>query len=187
VSAASLVLLGSGPAGIVGARRIALRAMRVLYDRSGRDAVWAAVRAADTTVHPPGGLEFLRRRFFASSDLGLRVMGEQLLDEPDRVSELAVATRDAAMPVLVAHGSADDAWPPRLQADMATRIGARYEVIPGAAHSPVIENPRATEALLIDFWCGAAVGRPGSPGGLPESVNARPATRSGAFSCFPQY
>ncbi len=151
-SAASLVLLCSGPAGIVGARRIALRAMRVVYDRSGRDAVWAAVRAADTTSYPPGGLEFLEHRFFASSDVGLRVMSEQLLDEPDRVGDLAAATSEAGAPVLVAHGMADDAWPPHLQADMAVRLGARYEVIPGAAHSPVTENPRATEAVLIDFW-----------------------------------
>ncbi len=149
---ASLVLLSSGPAGIVGARRIALRAMRIVYDRSGRDAVWAAVRVADTTVYPPGGLEFLERRFFASSDIGLRVMGEQLLDEPDRVGELAAVIREAAAPVLVAHGIADDAWPPHLQADMAARVGARYEVIPDAAHSPATENPPATAAVLIDFW-----------------------------------
>ncbi|WP_131770897.1 alpha/beta fold hydrolase [Candidatus Protofrankia californiensis] len=149
---ASLVLLSSGPAGIVGPRRIALRAMRVVYNRSGRDAVWAAVRVADTAVYPPAGLEFLERRFFASSDVGLRVMGEQLLDEPDRVSELAATVGDADVPVLVAHGIADDAWPPRLQAEMAARLDARYEVIAGAAHSPATENPKATAAVLVEFW-----------------------------------
>ncbi|WP_131747875.1 alpha/beta hydrolase [Frankia sp. Cppng1_Ct_nod] len=153
---ASLALLSSGPAGIVGARRIALRAMRVVYERGGRDAVWAAMRAADTTVYPPGGLEFLEHRFFASSDVGLRVMGEQLLDEPDRVAELAAATREAGVPVLVAHGIADDAWAPHLQAEMAARLGARYEVIADAVHSPAAENPAVTEALLVDFWRAVA-------------------------------
>ncbi|WP_250284672.1 MULTISPECIES: alpha/beta fold hydrolase [unclassified Frankia] len=149
---ASLVLLSSGPAGIVGPRRIALQAMRVVYKRSGRDAVWAAMRAADTAVYPPGGLEFLERRFFASSNVGLRVMGEQLLSEPDRVGELADAVSQDDVPVLVAHGAADDAWPPRLQAEMAARLDARYEVIAGAAHSPATENPEVTAALLVEFW-----------------------------------
>jgi pimeloyl-ACP methyl ester carboxylesterase len=42
---------------------------------------------------------------------------------------------------------------------MARRLGARHEVIPAAVHSPAIENPRHTLAVLLDFW--ASVRTPG--------------------------
>jgi hypothetical protein len=38
---------------------------------------------------------------------------------------------------------------------MAHRLGARHEVIPGAIHSPAIENPPRTLAVLLDFWAAA--------------------------------
>ena len=43
--------------------------------------------------------------------------------------------------MLVAHGEADDAWLPHVQADMAQRLGARHEVINNSIHSPAVENP----------------------------------------------
>jgi pimeloyl-ACP methyl ester carboxylesterase len=54
--------------------------------------------------------------------------------------------------VLVAHGIADDAWSPAVQADMAERLGARHEVIRQAVHSPAIENPARTLEVLLTFW-----------------------------------
>ena len=42
-------------------------------------------------------------------------MADAMLGEPDRVPELAAA----GVPILVAHGEADDAWLPHVQADMA--------------------------------------------------------------------
>ncbi|MBL7521474.1 alpha/beta fold hydrolase [Frankia sp. CNm7] len=148
---ASLVLLGSGPAAIGGPRGLALRAMFPLYDAGGLEAVWAAARAVDTVVRSPAEAEFLRRRFFASSERGMLVMGRALLAEPDRVATVAVAAAARAIPLLVAHGVGDDAWPPALQADMAARLGARYEVIPDALHSPAAQNPPATAGLLVAF------------------------------------
>jgi pimeloyl-ACP methyl ester carboxylesterase len=97
---------------------------------------------------PPPTRAFLSRRFLRNSAAGLRGMADAMLSEPDRVAELAAT----GVPVLVAHGEADDAWPPALQADMARRLGARHEVIDGAIHSPAIENPPRTLALLLDFW-----------------------------------
>jgi pimeloyl-ACP methyl ester carboxylesterase len=91
---------------------------------------------------------FLRERFFASSAAGLRAMGDQLVTEPDRVEEL----RAAGVPILVAHGSDDDAWTPATQADMAARLGAEHRVIAGAAHSPNVEAPDDTVAVLGAFW-----------------------------------
>jgi pimeloyl-ACP methyl ester carboxylesterase len=37
---------------------------------------------------------------------------------------------------------------------MATRLSAERVAIPGAAHSPAVENPAATAAALVDFWRG---------------------------------
>jgi pimeloyl-ACP methyl ester carboxylesterase len=149
--AASLTLLGSGPAGIVGPRRTSLKAMRGVYARGGRTAVWRAIQAADSAVYPPGMAEFNERRFFASSEVALRVMGRELLEEPDRVGEVAAVAARHGVPMLVAHGAGDDAWPPAVQADMARRLGARYEVVPGALHSPAAQNPAGTAAVLVSF------------------------------------
>jgi pimeloyl-ACP methyl ester carboxylesterase len=154
--AASLTLLGSGPGAITGPRAVALRAMRPVLERGGVSGVWAAMRAADQTPYLPEMLEFLRRRFFASSPVGLREMGEQLLAEPDRVAELAAVLSAAGVPVLVSHGAADDAWAPAIQAEMAGRLGARYEVIDNAQHSPAAQNPAGTAAVLARFWSDIA-------------------------------
>ena len=158
-AAASLTLLCSGPAGIVGPRRVALRAMHLVYERGGRDAVWQAIRLADTEVRTPEEEAFNVRRFFGSSDLALRVMGAELLDEPDRVAELAAAVAGNELPVLVTHGAGDDAWPPALQAEMARRLGAQYEVIPDALHSPAAQNPTGTASVLVSFLREAGTAR----------------------------
>jgi len=96
--------------------------------------------------------EFYSRRFLANSAAGLRGMADAMLGEPDRVPELVAA----GVPILVAHGEADDAWLPHVQEDMAARLGARHEVILNAIHSPAIENPPATIAVLLDFWAATS-------------------------------
>ncbi len=75
-------------------------------------------------------------------------VAEQLLDTPDRTDEL----RATGVPVLVAYGEADDAWPPAEQAGMATRLGADGVAIAGAGHSPAAELPDETAALLDRWW-----------------------------------
>jgi pimeloyl-ACP methyl ester carboxylesterase len=150
---ASLTLLGSGPAGIVGNRRVLIELMEPILAEGGIEAVWAAaesLNAADPRqVNLPTEVkDFLARRFLAASPVGMRVMGEDLRDEPDRVEELAAA----GVPLLVAHGAGDDAWPPALQAEMAQRLRAAYAVIPDALHSPAVENPGVTAEVLLGFW-----------------------------------
>ncbi|WP_084701378.1 alpha/beta fold hydrolase [Cryptosporangium arvum] len=148
----SLTLLGSGPGAIAGARRDRMERLASLLPL-GMDAVFDAMdRAARLD---PGWREldpelqsFLKQRFVASSAAGLQGMGDALRTEPDRTAEL----RETGVPVLVCHGRDDDAWLPPVQADMAERLGARYEVVPDAAHSPAIENPAATAAALTAFW-----------------------------------
>jgi pimeloyl-ACP methyl ester carboxylesterase len=97
---------------------------------------------------PPDLGGFLEQRFVASSPAMLEGMGNAIRDEPDRVDEL----RATGIRTLVACGANDDAWPPSVQKEMADRLGAPFEVIPDAAHSPAIENPDATIAVLLDFW-----------------------------------
>ncbi len=173
----SLTLLGSGPAGILGNRRVLIEAMKPILAEGGVAAVWAAAESltADdpaAAAVPADVQEFLRRRFLASSPVGLRVMGDDLRCEPDRVEELAGVLADTAIPALVAHGEADDAWPPAVQRTMAERLGAAYAVIPDALHSPAVEAPEATAAVLLRFWQASAAefalqssGSAGTPGG----------------------
>jgi pimeloyl-ACP methyl ester carboxylesterase len=66
------------------------------------------------------------------------------------VAELAAT----GIPVLVTCGADDDAWSPACQREMATRLHARFVLIPSAAHSAAVENPAGTLAVLTAFWAG---------------------------------
>ena len=106
--------------------------------------------------------EFYTRRFLRNAEAGLRGMADAMLTEPDRVPELAAT----GVPVLVAHGEADDAWLPHVQADMAERLGARHEVINNSIHSPAVENPAADAggaARLLGRRLGAGHDATGPP------------------------
>ncbi len=155
---ASLVLLGSGPAGLGGPRADQMRALEPVLAAGGLPAVHAALeqqaRPPGAVAPPPAVREFLRRRFLASSAQGLRGMGDALHTEPDRTAEL----RATGLPVLVAYGEADDAWSPAVQADMARRLGCPREAIAGAAHSPAVEAPERTADILTHFWSEVGAG-----------------------------
>ncbi|MGH3774052.1 MAG: alpha/beta fold hydrolase, partial [Pseudonocardiaceae bacterium] len=83
---------------------------------------------------------------------GLLGMATGLRTEPDRVAELAVALRTGDIGCLVVYGKSEDVWPAPLQRDMADRLGAAVAIVPGAAHSPAIENPRALLDALLPTW-----------------------------------
>jgi pimeloyl-ACP methyl ester carboxylesterase len=149
----SLVLLSSGPAQIDGLRRQRIEQMEPVLSASGLPGVYAAMQAAAVETPgysaPPDELaEFLERRFLGGSPTMLQGMGDALRHEPDRVAELTATE----LAVLVLHGVDDDAWLPEQQREMAQRLGARYVVIPGAAHSAAAENPQATVDALVAFW-----------------------------------
>lgn len=149
----SYVLLDSGPAAAVGERRSRLEALEPVLDSGGLPAVYAAIEAAGATdprwqATPVDLRDFLKRRFLASSAAGLKGMGDALRHEPDRVDQLAAA----GVPLLVACGVDDDAWPPAVQEEMAHRLRAGFVAIPGAQHSPAVENPDETARILLDFW-----------------------------------
>ncbi|MHB8340354.1 MAG: alpha/beta fold hydrolase [Mycobacteriales bacterium] len=143
-AARSLTLLGSGPAGLDGPRGQVIAALGPLLEQLGPAQLW------DTLSATAPSTPFARERFLRSSPAGLVGMAEALLHEPDRTVELAALVA-AGLPVLVAHGAGDDAWTPTVQREMATALGARYAVIPDALHSPGVENPVATAAVLVRF------------------------------------
>jgi pimeloyl-ACP methyl ester carboxylesterase len=150
---ASLTLLGSGPSQLTGRRAQLLEHLAPLLDAGGVPLVHETMEQLAMTdpraqAVPAPTREFLSRRFLRNSAAGLRGMADAMLGEPDRVRELAAT----GLPVLVAHGEADVAWLPHVQAEMAQRLGARHEVIDGSIHSPAVENPARIVQVLLDFW-----------------------------------
>ena len=153
----SVTLLGSGPGALGGRRAELLEHLGPLLDAGGVQGVADALEQLAMTDPkaqsvPEPTREFLTARFLRNSAAGLRGMAQAMTTEPDRVAELA----GTGVPVLVAHGIADDAWLPDVQAEMARRLGARHEVIGGSIHSPAVENPERTVQVLLDFWGSVA-------------------------------
>jgi pimeloyl-ACP methyl ester carboxylesterase len=151
--ARSLVLLDSGPSAIGGDRRARMAALEPVLAAGGMPAVYDALEvlaAGDPTwvALAPEHKAFLRRRFLAGSAVGLQGMGDALRAEPDRTDALKLTE----IPILVAYGEHDDAWPPAVQAEMAARLGAQTAAIPDAIHSPAAQQPAATARALLQFW-----------------------------------
>ncbi|WP_104524631.1 alpha/beta fold hydrolase [Blastococcus atacamensis] len=149
----SFTLLGSGPSQLTGRRADLLDHLAPLLDAGGVPLVHETLEQLAMTdpkaqAVPAPTREFYTRRFLRNSAAGLRGMADAMLAEPDRVEEL----KATGIPVLVAHGEADDAWLPHVQADMAARLGARHEVIDNSIHSPAVENPARTLEVLCGFW-----------------------------------
>lgn len=156
----SLTLLGSGPGTIGGERAAALRELLDYLRPAGADRTALAPMIADlweSRLRPQAVadgtsaeiVEFLRDRTLGNCPVGLVEMATQLLDCPDRTDHLAQLS---GLPMLVSYGEHDDAWPPAVQDAMARRLDAERVCIPGAAHSPAVEAPETTAAMLTAFW-----------------------------------
>ena len=156
----SLTLICSGPGTIGGLRARVLRDLLDYLEPAGHDVdklgdmiahAWDSEMRpqAEAEGTPAEIIEFLRKRMLRSCPLGLVEMARHLLNCPDRTAELA---RAVAFPILVSYGENDDAWPPDVQDLMAKRLAAERICIPGAAHSPAVEAPETTAAMLTAFW-----------------------------------
>jgi pimeloyl-ACP methyl ester carboxylesterase len=156
----SLTMLGSGPGTIGGDRARALLHFLDFLRPAGDDTDALKEKIAqlwDDQLGPqawadgagPDVIEFLRVRTLRTCPVGLAEMARHLLDCPDQTSELAAVGQ---LPKLVSYGENDDAWPPDIQDQMAKRLGAERICIPGAAHSPAVEAPETTAAMLTAFW-----------------------------------
>jgi pimeloyl-ACP methyl ester carboxylesterase len=152
----TLSILDSGPAAIPGrsAEQSSLLVAAACFMSSAE--IWAEIKkieaAEGAPQHPDAAVRgFLEERFTANDTSMLVGMGNEILAAPDRTAELAAA----GLPVLVAAGVDDDAWPIEWQKDMATRLGTDLVLIENAAHSPAAENPARTAEILVEFWTTA--------------------------------
>jgi pimeloyl-ACP methyl ester carboxylesterase len=151
----SLTLLCSGPGKLGGVRARMIEELRPLRPE-GKAAIYAALLhlqfqlllEAQLIASIPQLAAFLRERFLASSLASLEGMADAITSEPDRTAELL----HVDVPILVCHGEHDNGWAPQVQAEMAVRLGARHAVIPGARHSPAVEQTELTLAALLEFW-----------------------------------
>lgn len=148
----SLTLLCSGPGPLPDSRRGPLGALIAVLPDMPLDQVWTVIeqmeRAAGNPAPPPEVAAFLRERFTASDPLALKGMAQLLLSVPDDIDALAAT----GVRTHVVYGADDDAWPLAEQDDMARRLGTTSMVIPRSAHSPAVEAPSATAALLDRLW-----------------------------------
>jgi pimeloyl-ACP methyl ester carboxylesterase len=159
---ASLTLMSSGPSALPGTRAEDLRAMlsyladTPTHELKGKiTEIWHAAlepQAIEAGVKPPI-LEFLKDRMLTNNPVGMVAMASNLLTAGDKTK--ALAARD--IPTLVLYGADDNAWPPTVQAEMATRVGAQQFCIPGAAHNPNVEAPATTAHALTSFWTSAPI------------------------------
>jgi pimeloyl-ACP methyl ester carboxylesterase len=155
---ASITLMGSGPGALPGERASEVRYfLEAVGDASTPDdlrevvtAIWRkSLRPKAVAAGVPRHIvAFLHERMLGNSATGLVTMARQLLAADDRTDELAKLD----LPVFVLYGEDDNAWPADVQEDMAVRLTARRECIPGAAHSPAVEAPATTAHALTDFW-----------------------------------
>lgn len=67
---------------------------------------------------------------------------------PDRLTPLG-------KPVLVIFGADDGRWRSSSSAAYRAVPGARVELLPGVGHTPMMEDPRATTELLLEFAAAA--------------------------------
>jgi pimeloyl-ACP methyl ester carboxylesterase len=152
--ARGLTLMDSGPGELpMGPRRSRLDVLEPVLRRRGLDAVVALrEQAGDWEAADPAVAAFLRHRLATSSPAALLGMGDALRGEPDRVPELVAALRGRRLATLVVCGMDDDAWPVTTQRTMADRLEAEFAAVPGAAHSPNVENPQGLLDVLLPTW-----------------------------------
>jgi pimeloyl-ACP methyl ester carboxylesterase len=166
----SLTLLGSGPGAIGGDRATALTELLAVLDPDNgstaddraelasqvrvmwHDQLEPQARADGTDDHV---VAFLRERTLRTCPIHYIAVARYLLTCVDRTDELADVAAAANLPSMVVYGENDDAWPTGEQDHMAKRLGADRACIPGAAHSPAVEAPVTTSAILTKFWNSA--------------------------------
>ncbi|GAB2974523.1 alpha/beta hydrolase [Amycolatopsis acidiphila] len=151
---AGLTLMDTGPSALPeGPRRTALSLGEPLLRKQGIEAAYGVreqmnERFPSWTALPAELKAFYRHRFVSSSPAGLLGMADGLRYEPDLVEAL----RARNVPSLVVAGEGDDAWSVAAQQDMAARLNAPFALVPHAAHSPNIENPKGLLGVLLPAW-----------------------------------
>lgn len=148
----SLVLLGSGSSLSTSAAPRLHEQVGQAVAIDGRNAVFEVIRGqarkmgvSDRTV------DRVRGNYLALRPSFLVEFSRSVAKYTDAIERFP-APGGEFLPVLVAHGSADDMWTAHEQQRLAGRLDARIAVIDGAGHSPTVTHPRATAELFARFW-----------------------------------
>ncbi|MEV6109818.1 alpha/beta fold hydrolase [Streptomyces sp. NPDC051940] len=154
---ASLTLMSSGPAAVAEEQQARVKTLIGALAVLDLESVWQAMRALDPPEAADDGTPadvagFLHRRWMNTRPAQLIAAGRLLIEERDRVAELA----GVELPKHVLSGAVDYAWPVERLDRMAARLRAHRTVVPGAEHSPNVDQPAVTATALADFWASIA-------------------------------
>lgn len=94
--------------------------------------------------------ELIKKRWHASDAKATLAHRDALLFQPSLISEIS----RYGIPAHVVYGENDDAWPLKLQDQMAEELDAVLTVLPNCGHCPNQENPELTAEALLYFWSG---------------------------------
>lgn len=141
------VILDSPPSGQNLDMDLDMGQIPALLEEAGNEALWEAMFGALQEAFPAPVKEFLRGRILATKTANIAGIALSMSAEPDRVEELA-ATH---LPILVVAGE-EDVISVEVQADVASRLGVKFEIIAGAGHTPNEEQPEELTKVLVDFW-----------------------------------
>ncbi len=158
LAVSTATLLCSGPGALPSETHDDLQQVLDRLVRDGPEATWRWMReeerASGAAMPSPEVERFLRRRFLAGSPAGFVAFTRHLIAAPDRTAALA----RRPVPVLVVAGELDDGWPLPDQRALAQRAGGAYVEVPGAGHSPAVDDPATTAAAIrafLDEWSPA--------------------------------
>lgn len=150
----TLTLMDSGPGALPPEHWSLLDALIAMVPVAGLDQIWAAKieldRQQGAPPLPPDIAEFLRHRWVTNDAWSMSGIAQILRDTADPTDELAGILTEHSIPALVMYGEWDEtAWRIPDIAAMGARLSADVLEVPGAAHSPAIENPTATAEAVI--------------------------------------
>lgn len=143
----SVTLLNSGSGPIHQSQHDRLRLLIQVLGQFDLEQIWEVKTQAERAQgwEPPSEEveAFMRERFISTDPACIAQMARILLQGPEQ--DLTGANGH----LLIAFGIDDpDSWSWQTQVDLAAHWRTRLALIPGAAHSPAVEAPEATAALL---------------------------------------
>lgn len=148
---------GGGPRDDQAARMMAtmMEEARTIVRDQGMAALWDRQVAAGTRLGvdqlSPEMRDLVRSEFALTSPTGYFNCARGMRDRRDTLSELT----QLGKPVLVIRGEHENEGLVQAAEGLHAAIpGSRYEVIPGAGHSPQFEAPAEFDRVLLDFLAG---------------------------------
>lgn len=156
-SLASLTLYASGCGSLSAAATANAQMLREALRHASPEQVHAMKAELDRQRGRPDPAPevaaLLAQRWRGTTAAHLRAMALIGLSAPDLVEELAALSGSGGLPILVLYGEDDDeTWNLESFAELAARVATSTVVVPGAAHSPAVENPAAMADALSHFW-----------------------------------